>query len=133
LRWARRRAARSAAQALDHHAEHHQRELGLLLQRGGELPVVESDHAARGLRQGGGAARRIADRRHLAEDLADLHRAERPAFGGQPDLAVQQQVHLVAPEQDAACLLVLSEEHGAGSDRFLLADRFEKCARDGGR
>ena len=31
------------------------------------------------------------------------------------DLALEQQVHLVALEQDAARLLVLGEEHGAGA------------------
>src|SRR5437660_34794 len=87
-------------QAQEHVAvDREERELGLLLQRRGEALVVERDHAARGRRHRGGAPRRIADRRHLAEDLARLERADRLALGGERDLAFEEEVHLVALEE----------------------------------
>src|SRR6266850_4420635 len=93
------------AQPPDHDAHQHQREAGLPAQRRLELLVVERDQLAGALRHGGGAARRVADGRQLAEDLAWLDRADRLAAGEQADLAAEQQVDLAALEEALAFLL----------------------------
>ena len=114
---------------MDHHAHHHHGEFRLLAQRRLELLVVERDHAAGGFRHRRGAARRVRDERHLAEDLAGAHAADGLAPGDQPDLALEQQVHLVpAHERDRP--FVLGEDLLAFGDRGGLARGLEELEGD---
>src|SRR3989442_1715505 len=116
----------SGAQAADHVAHQHEGELGVAAQRGLESPAVERDHAARGRGERGRAARRLAEGGPLAEDLPGGHGADRLALHQQGHFALEQVVHLVALQEEAARLLVLAEDPGAGRDVFRLSRGPEK-------
>src|SRR5580765_4045825 len=119
-------------QARDHNLHEHEREGGLLGERLAKLPGIERDHFARRFRHGGGAARRVSERRHLAEDFSRLHRADFLRPRGQADPALEQEVHLVAREERAAAPPGFAEDGAARRDRFHLAAGFEEIERRGG-
>src|SRR5207248_7456884 len=75
-----------------------------------------------------GAAGRMRDQRHFAEDFPRAHAADALAAGDQADLALEQEVHLVpAHQRDGA--LVLGEDLLAFGDRRGLAGGLEEFER----
>src|SRR5262249_28792648 len=119
------------ADAPDHDAHEHQGELRLHAQGGLELPLVEPDHPARRPRHRCRASRHVGHRRHLAEDLALPDHAYDLALADQADLAVDEQVHLVALQEELAALVVLGEQRRPLGDDLLPAGGAEELQRHG--
>src|SRR5437762_1111627 len=119
------------AQAADHDAHQHEREPRGPAECGAKLRVVEADHPAVALRHRGGAARHLAHRGHLAENLAGPDGGDGLAFHDDADFPLQEQVDPVGHEQQRHALPVLGEDDRALRDRLRLARELEEIQRDG--
>ena len=105
-------------QAVDHDVEQHEPEFGRLLDCTPQLLRVEGQRAARAARHRACAARGARDRGHFPEDLVALDDIEASAAAAKVDLALGEQIHLVAH-------VVLGEKGTACGNRLLGAERLE--------
>src|SRR2546423_1572468 len=120
------------AQAADPDAHPHEREPRGPAERGAKLRVVEADHPAVALRHRGGAARHLAHRGHLAENLAGPDGGDGLAFHDDADFPLQEQEDPIGHEQQRHALPVLAEDGRALGDRLRLAPALEEIPPEPG-
>jgi len=109
------------AQPRDHHSHQHQRELGFLAERCLQLLIVEGYHAAGGTRhpvalRGPWLIDAISPKTSPWRTVADRLVVVQDAY-----LAVEQQVHALAQQQERNRFLVLAEYFLAPGETLRLA------------
>lgn len=111
--WLAARLLGAAAQSFCHHPHHLQGEQGGFLDQGEEVGAIDDDKQAVVTGGGGGAARVVVDQGHFTKNSARADGDQGLVINGEVDLAVGDNVHMVAR-------FALTEDDLAGAEGTLL-------------